>query len=65
MGYNGAEMCERIVIYMLYLIRKRYDSKYIGYIVMTDQTYAKLEVNQPQKKQKNSYSLCLSKKAYK
>ena len=36
MGYNGAEMCERIVIYMLYLIRKRYDSKYIGYIVMTD-----------------------------
>ena len=36
MGYNGAEMCERIVIYMLYLIGKRYDSKYIGYIVMTD-----------------------------
>ena len=29
-AYDGAEVCELIGIYMLYLIEKKYDSKNIG-----------------------------------
>ena len=29
-AYDGAQVCELIGIYMLYLIRKKYDSKNIG-----------------------------------
>ena len=29
-AYDGAEVCELIGIYMLYLIGKKYDSKYVG-----------------------------------
>ena len=33
---DGAEVCELIGIYMLYLIGKKYDSKMLGYTEMTD-----------------------------
>ena len=35
-AYDGAEVCELIGIYMLYLIGKKYDSKMLGYTEMTD-----------------------------
>ena len=62
-AYDGAEVCELIAIYMLYLTGKKYDSKNIG-LYRDDRLAAFKNVSGPaSEKIKNSYNLCLSKKA--
>ena len=62
-AYDGAEVCELIAIYTLYLTGKKYDSKNIG-LYRDDRLAAFKNVSGPaSEKIKNSYNLCLSKKA--
>ena len=65
-AYDGADVCELIDIYMLYLIGKKYDSKNIG--LYRDNGLAVFKnVSGPtsEKKKKDSCNLWLSKKACK
>ena len=62
-AYDGAELWELIGIYMLYLIGKIYNSKNIG-LYRDDGLAIFKNVSGPtSEKIKNSYNLCLSKKA--
>ena len=62
-AYDGAEVCELIGIYMLYLIGKKYDSKNIG-LYRDDRLAVFKKVSGPASEKKNC-NICLSKKACK
>ena len=60
---DGAEVCELIGIYMLYLIGKKYDSKNIG-LYRDDGLAVFKKVSGPASDKKN-HNICLSKNACK
>ena len=62
-AYDGAEVCELIGIYMLYLIGKKYDSKNIG-LYRDDGLAVFKKVSGPASDKKN-HNICLSKNACK
>ena len=65
-SFDGAEVCDIIGIYMLYLIGKKYDLKNIG-PYRDDGLAIFKNVSRPasEKIKKNIYNICLSKKACK
>ena len=63
-AYDGAEVCELIGIYMLYLIGKKYDSKNIG-LYRDDGLAVFKNVSGPASEKINIYNICLSKKTCK
>ena len=63
--YDGAEVCKLIGICMSYLIGKKYDWEIIGLYKDDGPAVFKNVSGQASEKMKNSYNLCLSKKACK
>ena len=64
-AFDGAEVCEPIGIYMLYLIGKKYDSKNIELYRDDGLVVFKNECGPASEKNKKTVNLCLSKKACK